>query len=119
MLGWRPLVVSWINTLPAGFTDAHKKMIGDMFYRMLPASLEFVRKSGVKVRKISSFGRMVSLLKNIPLDPLSLSSPSPLSFPIHNIFNCLATCPIQNHSLCLYLVLKDQSRDIKYVTYSR
>lgn len=49
MLGWRPLVVSWINTVPAGLTDMHKKMITDMFYRMLPASLEFIRKSGVKV----------------------------------------------------------------------
>ncbi|XP_030830748.1 dynein heavy chain 7, axonemal isoform X1 [Strongylocentrotus purpuratus] len=65
MLGWRPLVVSWINTVPAGLTDMHKKMITDMFYRMLPASLEFIRKSGVKELSPTNDTNLVKSLMNL------------------------------------------------------
>lgn len=49
MLGWQPLVKSWLNTLPATITDEHKKLISDLYNEMVPASLDFVRKSGFKV----------------------------------------------------------------------
>ena len=49
MLGWQPLVKSWLNTLPATITDQQKQLLTDLYYGMVPASLDFVRKSGFKV----------------------------------------------------------------------
>ena len=49
MLGWQPLVQSWLNTLPPTITEEHKKLIADLYYGMVPACLDFVRKSGFKV----------------------------------------------------------------------
>ncbi|XP_070569551.1 dynein axonemal heavy chain 7-like isoform X2 [Ptychodera flava] len=48
MLGWRPIMVSWLKETPSTFTEMHKKIISDMFDRMVPACLQFVRKGGVK-----------------------------------------------------------------------
>lgn len=49
MLGWQPLVQSWLNTLPSSINDGHKKLIVDLYHSMLPACLDFVSKSGFKV----------------------------------------------------------------------
>ena len=49
MLGWQPLVKSWLNTLPSTVTEDHKKLISDLYYGMIPSTLDFVRKSGFKV----------------------------------------------------------------------
>ena len=49
MLGWQPLVKSWLNTLPATINEQHKQLLADLYYNMVPASLDFVRKSGFKV----------------------------------------------------------------------
>ena len=49
MLGWQPLVQSWLNTLPPTITEEHKKLIADLYHGMVPACLDFVRKSGFKV----------------------------------------------------------------------
>ena len=49
MLGWQPLVQSWLNTLPTTISDEQKKFLTDLYHRMVPACLDFVRKSGFKV----------------------------------------------------------------------
>ena len=49
MLGWEPHVLSWLNTLPPTFTDDQKELIKSLYTRMVPALLDFVRKSGFKV----------------------------------------------------------------------
>lgn len=49
MLGWLPLVQSWLNTLPVAITDANKELITQLYTRMIPCCLNFVRKSGFKV----------------------------------------------------------------------
>ena len=49
MLGWKPLMQSWLNTLPPTLTDEHKELIASLFTRMVPSCLDFVRKSGFKV----------------------------------------------------------------------
>ena len=49
MLGWVPLVKSWINVLPPAFTDDMKGLISEMYLRMAPPCLDFVRKAGFKV----------------------------------------------------------------------
>ena len=52
MLGWKPLMQSWINTLPKTLTEEHKDLIVSLFTRMVPSCLDFVRKSGFKVQYI-------------------------------------------------------------------
>ena len=49
MLGWQPLMESWINTLPATITDKNKELITELYTRMVPPCLNFVRKGGFKV----------------------------------------------------------------------
>lgn len=45
LLGWRPLVLSWLNTLPAAVNGEHKDFIAGLFDRMLPACIQLVRKA--------------------------------------------------------------------------
>ena len=43
-LGWRPIVLSWINVLPSSFTETHKEVLNDMFERFCDPCLALVRK---------------------------------------------------------------------------
>ena len=54
MLGWQPLVTSWLHTLPATFTEAHKELISSLYHRMVPPCLDFVRKAGFKVQNLKT-----------------------------------------------------------------
>uniref|UniRef100_A0A8C4EP53 Dynein, axonemal, heavy chain 7 n=1 Tax=Dicentrarchus labrax TaxID=13489 RepID=A0A8C4EP53_DICLA len=45
MLGWRPLLLSWLNTLPTTVNAAHKDLITALFDRILPACLQLIRKA--------------------------------------------------------------------------
>ena len=49
MLGWEPVLKSWLNTLPPVFTANIKELISDMYLRIVAPCLEFVRKGGFKV----------------------------------------------------------------------
>ncbi|CAB4032385.1 dynein heavy chain 7, axonemal-like [Paramuricea clavata] len=48
MLGWRPLLLSWLNTLPKTLKEDNKELIRDLFDRMETALLQFIRKGGFK-----------------------------------------------------------------------
>ena len=39
LLGWRPLLLSWLDTLPPAVTDAHKEQLRGMFDWLLPCLL--------------------------------------------------------------------------------
>jgi len=52
MLGWRPLLISWLKTLPEGITDEHKELITGFFDRMVTPVLEWLRKGGAKVSEL-------------------------------------------------------------------
>lgn len=45
MLGWRPLVLSWLNTLPTTVNATHKDLITALFDRILPTCLQLIRKA--------------------------------------------------------------------------
>eukprot|EP00117_Sycon_ciliatum_P025270 scpid3533/ scgid21010/ Dynein heavy chain 7, axonemal; Axonemal beta dynein heavy chain 7; Ciliary dynein heavy chain 7; Dynein heavy chain-like protein 2; hDHC2 len=46
MLGWRPHLLSWINTLPETITSDQKKFITELFDHNIMPGLQFVRKGG-------------------------------------------------------------------------
>ena len=54
MLGWRPLMVSWLNTLPEGVTDEHKEVLTELFDRMIIPVQQWIRKGSAKVNGIVS-----------------------------------------------------------------
>ncbi|KAG2436335.1 hypothetical protein HXX76_006644 [Chlamydomonas incerta] len=43
-LGWRPLVVSWLATLPAHMGESHRKHLLGLFDWLVPVSLRFLRR---------------------------------------------------------------------------
>ncbi|KAI8843136.1 dynein heavy chain and region D6 of dynein motor-domain-containing protein [Chytridium lagenaria] len=42
-LGWRPIMTSWLQTLPEGLTSDHKQIIESFFDWIVPPCLEFTR----------------------------------------------------------------------------
>ena len=58
MLGWRPLLLSWLNTLPKTLKEDNKELIRDLFDRMETALLQFIRKGGFKVHTLDSWGQL-------------------------------------------------------------
>lgn len=45
MLGWRPVLLSWLNTLPTTVSDTQKDLITGLFDRVLPACIQLIRKA--------------------------------------------------------------------------
>ncbi|XP_067216276.1 dynein axonemal heavy chain 7 [Linepithema humile] len=47
-LGWTPLLISWLNTLPATFGERMKSHLKDMYLRFCPPLLHLIRRCGAK-----------------------------------------------------------------------
>ena len=70
MLGWKPLLVSWLNTLPKTLNEENRELIKDLFDRMEEALLQFIRKGGFKVKEklVKSFNALSPIIKiQIPI----------------------------------------------------
>lgn len=82
MLGWRPLMLSWLNTLPATVSASHKDLITALFDRLLPTCIQLIRKatkvlnqpqeiqhflarSGLQMKLMFYFGFIISKLHKL------------------------------------------------------
>ncbi|XP_058956956.2 dynein axonemal heavy chain 7 [Pocillopora verrucosa] len=65
MLGWKPLLVSWLSTLPKTLNEENLELIKDLFDRMEEALLQFVRKGGFKELSPTTDSNMVKSHMNL------------------------------------------------------
>ncbi|KAI1899406.1 hypothetical protein AGOR_G00061450 [Albula goreensis] len=64
ILGWRPVLVSWLNTLPSTISAMHKELITGYFNRMVPTCLHVIRR-GTKELSPTSDTNLVQSLMNL------------------------------------------------------
>uniref|UniRef100_A0A3Q3KEU7 Dynein axonemal heavy chain 7 n=1 Tax=Monopterus albus TaxID=43700 RepID=A0A3Q3KEU7_MONAL len=62
LLGWRPLMLSWLNTLPATVSATHKDLLSALFDRILPACLQLLRKAAKELSPTSDTNLVKSLM---------------------------------------------------------
>jgi dynein heavy chain len=65
MLGWQPLLTSWLNTLPETITTNYRGLLTDMYHRIVQPCLDFVRKGGFKELSPTSNTNLARSLMNI------------------------------------------------------
>uniref|UniRef100_G3NCJ3 Dynein axonemal heavy chain 7 n=1 Tax=Gasterosteus aculeatus aculeatus TaxID=481459 RepID=G3NCJ3_GASAC len=65
MLGWRPLMLSWLNNMPATVNAANKDLVAGLFDRVTPACLQLIRKATKELTPTSDTNLVKSLMNLI------------------------------------------------------
>eukprot|EP00955_Chlamydomonas_euryale_P005823 62050-Chlamydomonas_euryale.AAC.1 len=63
LLGWRPVMTSWLSTLPAGVTNAHKACITSLFDWLVPPALRVATKMLRQPQAMQDINLVVSLMR--------------------------------------------------------
>jgi dynein heavy chain len=63
LLGWRPTMLSWLDTLPPAITDAHKEQITGMFDWLLPPCLRVATKMCKQPQPMQEINLAQSLMR--------------------------------------------------------
>ena len=94
MLGWKPLLVSWLNTLPKTLNEENRELIKDLFDRMEEALLQFIRKGGFKVEENSSVKSFNALSPNVKIQ---IPTCCPYTFPVKVVVRSCCCCCFIKH----------------------
>uniref|UniRef100_A0A665VEB7 Dynein axonemal heavy chain 7 n=1 Tax=Echeneis naucrates TaxID=173247 RepID=A0A665VEB7_ECHNA len=62
MLGWRPLMLSWLNTLPTTLNATNKDLISGLFDRVVPVCVQLIRKATKELSPTSDTNLVKSLM---------------------------------------------------------
>ncbi|KAM4626185.1 dynein axonemal heavy chain 7 isoform 2-T2 [Discoglossus pictus] len=62
MLGWKPVMISWLNLLPEGLSKMHRHFIERLFDRMVPPCLQMIRKCAKELSPTSDTNLVRSLM---------------------------------------------------------
>ncbi|XP_065655373.1 dynein axonemal heavy chain 7 isoform X2 [Hydra vulgaris] len=65
MLGWRPLLLSWLNTLPESITLEKRELITENFDRVVNPLLAFLRRGGLKELSPTNDANLVTSCMNL------------------------------------------------------
>ena len=79
LLGWRPVMVSWLNTLPAGVNEAHKALIVSLFDWLIPPCRRVALKQVRSPLVMQDINMAISCMRLLTchLDPDFASESSP------------------------------------------
>lgn len=95
-VGWRPLVLSWLATLPAHFPEAIKAHLLGLMHWLVPVSLRFVRREIAEASPTSD-GNLITTLQRVFTACMEhLQVPSLLYCYVPCVINCIIQAATSN-----------------------
>lgn len=64
-LGWEPLLISWLNTLPSSLNDFHKNTLKSMFFRFCGPLIWLLKRGGARAMCPASNSHLLRSIMNL------------------------------------------------------